>query len=62
MLVLVIHTFCLSSFTGEREEVHAPSGQPKGPRCGEELYVQQAHILHFQYRVKVSGEIVTLFR
>lgn len=33
--------------TGEGEEVHAPSGQPEGPRCGKELHVQQAHILHF---------------
>lgn len=35
------------SLTGEGEEVHAPPGQPEGPRCGEELHVQQAHILHF---------------
>lgn len=33
--------------TGEGEEVHAPSGQPEGPRCGKKLHVQQAHILHF---------------
>lgn len=44
-----------SSSTGEREEVHAPSGQPEGPRCGEEFHVQQAHILYFQYGVKVSS-------
>lgn len=44
---LVIRTFCFPSFTGEGEEVHAPSGQPKGPRRGEELHVQQTHILHF---------------
>lgn len=48
-----------SSFTGEGEEVHAPSGQPEGPRCGEEFHVQQAHILYFQHGVEVSPEIVT---
>lgn len=46
-----------SSFAGEGEEVHAPSGQPKGPRCGEEFHVQQAYILYFQHGVKVSPEI-----
>lgn len=35
------------SLTGEGEEVHAPPGQPEGPRRGEKLHVQQAHILHF---------------
>lgn len=47
--MLMIHTFFFSlrCFTGEGEEVHAPSGQPKGSRCGEEFHVQQAYILHF---------------
>lgn len=46
--------------TGEREEVHAPPGQPEGPRCGEELHVQQAYILHFQHGVQVSRKAATL--
>lgn len=45
-----------SSSTGEGEEVHAPTGQPEGSRCGEELHVQQAHILYLQHGVEVSWE------
>lgn len=60
MRVLTLRALLFFSFSGEGEEVHAPSGQPEGPRCGEELHVQQAHILHFQYGVKVSCEIFKL--
>lgn len=60
MRVLTLRALLFFSFSGEGEEVHAPSGQPEGPRCGEEFHVQQAHILYFQYGVKVSCELFKL--
>lgn len=60
MRVLTLRALLFFSISGEGEEVHAPSGQPEGPRCGEEFHVQQAHILYFQHGVKVSCEIFKL--
>lgn len=41
---------------GEREEVHAASGQPEGQGCGKGLHVQQAHVCHLQYRATVQSQ------
>lgn len=41
---------------GEREEVHAASGQPEGQGRRKGLHVQQAHVCHLQYRAAVSLE------
>ena len=34
---------------GEREEVHAPGGQPEAEGCGEELHVEQADLRPVQH-------------
>lgn len=39
--------------SGEREEVHAASGQPEAERRGEGLHVQQTRLCHLQHRTEV---------
>lgn len=43
----------LGVLSGEREEVHAASGQPEAERCGEGLHVQQTRLCHLQHRTEV---------
>lgn len=42
-------------FLGEREEVHAASGQPETQRRGERIHVQQARLRHLQHRTEVCS-------
>lgn len=39
----------LAALSGEREEVHAASGQPEAEGRGEGLHVQQTRLRHLQY-------------
>lgn len=63
-LVCQVLSFCIVSFSGEGEKVHAASGQREVQRSGEELHVEQIQFCTLQHRAKVcviGSEIGVLF-